>query len=44
MFDGGGGGARVDDDSKATLRSSVCTIPGQVPGPRPRMPQHHHDG
>ena len=31
-----------DADSEATLRSSVCTIPGSVPGPRPRMPQHHY--
>ena len=27
-----------------TLRSSVCTIPGSMPGPRSRMPQHHHRG
>ena len=33
-----------DADSKATLRSSICTIPGSVPGPRSCMPQHHHDG
>ena len=24
--------------------SFICTIPGSVPGPRSRMPQHHHDG
>ena len=29
---------------KEHSRSFICTIPGSVPGPRSRMPQHHHDG